>query len=111
VARARRSHRQDLQWDPVEVVGRRRRGQVHDEVDSGRQRAGPLQRPADVVLHQREALVAEEAGDVVGPSRAQVVDSDDVVAARHESFTYVAPDEAGAAGHHDASHQARPTPR
>jgi hypothetical protein len=63
------------------------------------------------VLHQREALVAEQGGHVVGAPRHQVVDGDDVIAARHQRLTDVAADETGAAGHHDAGHQARPTPR
>ena len=103
VERAARAERADvdrLERDR-EVLGRARRArEVQHAVDVAVDR--------DLVAHvgadEREARVLGEVRDVLEPARRQVVDRDDLVAAREERVAEVRADEAGSARDDDARH-------
>ena len=82
------------------VLGRRRRGEVHDGVD----RARHPDVGGDVELDVGEAGGAEEVLDVVHVAGDEVVDGDDLVAAREQTLAQVRPEEAGTAGDDHACH-------
>ncbi len=82
------------------VLGRRRRGEVHDGVD----RARHPDVGGDVELDVGEAGGAEEVLDVVHVAGDEVVDGDDLVAAPEQTLAQVRPEEAGTAGDHHACH-------
>ena len=65
---------------------------------------------AHVGAHEREARVLGEVREVLQPAGREVVDRDDLVAAREERVAEVRPDEPGAARDDDARHYRRPTP-
>ena len=67
-------------------------------------------RPAHVVLDQRERGWSARCGDVGAPAGEEVVDGDDLVAAGEERVAQVRADEAGAAGRRTTAHVSRPTP-
>ena len=98
-----RAERADLErLDRVlEIVDRARgRREMQDRVE----RARDVDEVRDVLLDEREALVAEKQRDVVRRPRQEVVDADDVVTLREQAFAEVGADEAGAAGDEDPRH-------
>src|SRR6266404_4958842 len=98
-----RAERADLErLDRVlEIVDRARgRREMQDRVE----RARDVDEVRDVLLDEREALVAEKRRDVVRRPRQEVVDADDVVTLREQAFAEVGADETGAAGDEDPRH-------
>src|ERR1043165_9608509 len=61
----------------------------------------------DVVLDEREAVVAEEVRDVRRAAGDEVVDADHFVAAREKELAEVRAEEAGAARDQGTAHQTR----
>jgi hypothetical protein len=100
VLRAAGAHLEDLDRDPLEVGGRRRRRQVHDGVDV----TGDVDVVRHVVVLERERRVADQVLDVAHRTRDEVVDGDDLVAARQQRAAQVRGEEPRSAGDDDAGH-------
>jgi hypothetical protein len=82
------------------VVPRRRRTrQIIDLIDV------ELPRLHDVVVDKAKPAGVAQVRDVGEPAGQEIVDADDVVAARHEARAQVGADEPGPAGDQDAGHE------
>jgi hypothetical protein len=58
----------------------------------------------DVGLHEGEAGMIVEVFDIVTATRNEVVDRDNLVAAREQAFAQMRPNETGPAGNDDSRH-------
>ena len=97
--------RERLEW-PAQVLGRgRRAGEVRDRVDS----TGHLESLRDIREDELEAVALLGRLQVFLATAREVVDADDLVAAREECLAKMRPDEAGASGH-DEPAQTTPIP-
>ena len=83
------SDRENLEWQPGEVVGRGGTGKIEDSIDQTIQPIRSGYRDGDVMFDELEPLLSVEVGDVLGSACEQIVDGDHFVATRHECVTKV----------------------
>ena len=100
VQRADRPHLQRLDRHAEVVDGRRRAGEVQDEVD----RAADVDVVGDVRPDQPEAGVGSEVRDVLRGAGEEVVEADDLVATVEQRLAQVGAEEPRAAGDDGTGH-------
>ena len=76
LVRAQRADLEDVDAQPFEVGRASWAGEVQDEVE----RAIYVDVVGDIVLNKLESRMAEQMGDVLGPTREEVVHADDFAA-------------------------------
>ena len=86
----------------LQVTGWARRArEVHDGVDV----TGHRELPRDVALDERESRVVAEGRKVCDTPGDEIVERDDLVAAREQVLDEMGAEEAGSAGYDDARHR------